>query len=107
MSEETKVTRGGTMNRDELNEALALYDNHEPIDPDTLDVFVVAARWAASFPTDEQVEAAARAIHANDRGYAHVPWDHWVDSTRAAYRAQARAALEAVALDPKENDADR
>jgi hypothetical protein len=60
--------------------------------------FAEAARWAASFPTDEQVEAAAKSI-MDSHGW----------SGTYAYESAvivARAALEAVALDPKErNDA--
>jgi hypothetical protein len=94
----------GEINR-ELNEALARYDNHEPIDPDTLDVYVEAARWTASFPTDEDVAIAQKAM----LGFGPMAS---MQGMRAALEAVApntnqsqsksELVVEAVALDPKE-----
>jgi hypothetical protein len=90
------------MNR-KLNEAL---DKLGPNFGENVPAIVAvkrAARWAASFPTDEQVEAAAWAMAqaagkeespSKDRAYIISGW----------YTIAARAALGAVALDPKERN---
>jgi hypothetical protein len=77
------------MNR-ELNEALARFlEGTEGYDDRC--AVLEAARWAASFPTDEQVEAAIDAVHDATRKPGHSNAD------------TALAVLEAVALGREES----
>jgi hypothetical protein len=86
------------MNR-ELNEALARFLEGEEGYDDRAAI-LAAARWAASFPSEADVEAAAtiHCQHDNMTGpevaVDEVPCD--------VHRRISRAALEAVALDRKE-----
>ena len=77
-----------------LDEALAYYDQLHATQGEQADqlqvVVVEAARRWAEFPTDEDVEAAAKAIQFSLDPYVDKdkPADHW--------HKEARAALEAV-----------
>jgi hypothetical protein len=85
-----------------LEEALdkwsGYYDGVEEAMPPAFRVIVAAATRWLDFPTDEQVEAAAKAAH--DWSQASIGLvGIWDESTyRDQWREQARAALEAVTM---------
>ena len=57
-----------------------------------------AARLLLDFPTDEQVEAAAKAFFLNDGNYTVKVWTALHKDTKDEWRVMARAALEAVTM---------
>jgi hypothetical protein len=103
------------MNRDELNEALAVLHPlrglaGDQIEETALKVVEVAARWAASFPTDEDVAIAQKAMlgfgpMASMQGM-RAALEAVALPTTSKYQSKSELVVEAVALDPKErNDA--
>jgi hypothetical protein len=80
------------MNRDELK-ALAWYERTAATSDDSyLKAIVEAARWAASFPTDEQVETVAKAF-CTPEAHALNPYPEGFQTPCVSHFVDARAAL--------------
>ena len=105
----------------QINEALRIHDEHEPIDPDTLDVFVAAAGFVSDRyqdcricdgegwvppngncdacggvgvePTEAATEACAKGYYEWRFNERRIPWGQVSEAHKSVLRLEARAVL--------------